>query len=169
MDTLVASQTIAAGNAVREYLTFAAAGQEYGIDILTVREIRGWTVENPLPNCPPSVRGVINLRGQVVPIYDLRIRLGAERSMPTATHVVIVVEAAAGFYGLLVDAVSDIVSVADSELQAVPETGMAAENAFLTALLARNERMVSLLNLDLLVGTRAVEVDAPPAAELVAA
>jgi purine-binding chemotaxis protein CheW len=94
---------------------------------------------------------VINLRGQVVPIYDLRIRLGAEASMPTATHVVIVVEAVAGFYGLLVDAVSDILSASDSELQPVPETGMAEEHAFLTALLARPDRMVSLLNLDLLV------------------
>lgn len=169
MDTLITTQAVTAGDAVCEYLTFAAAGQEYGIDILAVREIRGWTVENPLPNCPPSVRGVINLRGQVVPIYDLRIRLGAERSMPTATHVVIVVEAAAGFYGLLVDAVSDIMSVANHELQPVPQTGMAAENSFLTALLARNERMVSLLNLDLLVGARIAEIDAPLVAELVAA
>ncbi|MCW0232578.1 MAG: chemotaxis protein CheW [Ferrovibrio sp.] len=159
MDTLIASQAGTAGNAVCEYLTFAAAGQEYGIDILAVREIRGWTVENPLPNCPPSVRGVINLRGQVVPIYDLRIRLGAERSTPTATHVVIVVEAAAGFYGLLVDAVSDIMSVANGELQPVPQTGMAAENAFLTALLPRDTRMVSLLDLDLLVGGRAPEFE----------
>ncbi len=140
-----------AGATVREYLTFAVAGQDYGIDILAVREIRGWTLESPLPNCSAAVRGVINLRGQVVPIYDLRIRLGAEASVPTATHVVIVVEAVAGFYGLLVDAVSDILSASDGELQPVPETGMAEEHAFLTALLARPDRMVSLLNLDLLV------------------
>jgi purine-binding chemotaxis protein CheW len=164
MDTLITSQAASAGNAVCEYLTFAAAGQEYGIDILAVREIRGWTVENPLPNCPPSVRGVINLRGLVVPIYDLRIRLGAERSMPTATHVVIVVEAAAGFYGLLVDAVSDIMSVANGELQPVPQTGMAAENAFLTALLPRDTRMVALLDLDLLVGGREPELEEVPLA-----
>lgn len=152
----------ASGTAVREYLTFSAAGQEYGIDILSVREIRGWTAENPLPNSPPAVRGVINLRGQVVPIYDLRIRLGSEPSAPTATHVVIVVQSGAGFYGLLVDAVSDILSVADAELQPVPQTGMSAEDAVLTALLAREQRMVSLLDLDLLVGGRAAE-DVVPA------
>ncbi|WP_341909508.1 chemotaxis protein CheW [Ferrovibrio terrae] len=154
MGAVVASDGGMLSHAEREYLTFAAAGQEYGIDILAVREIRGWTVENPLPNCPPAVRGVINLRGQVVPIYDLRIRLGAERSSPTATHVVIVVEAAAGFYGLLVDAVSDILSATAGELQPVPQTGMEDENAFLTALLARESRMVSFLDLDILVGSR---------------
>lgn len=137
--------------AEREYLTLRAAGQEYGIDILSVREIRGWSLETPLPNSPVAVRGIINLRGQVVPIYDLRIRLGAEPSMPTATHVVIIVEAASGFYGLLVDSVSDILSLSGQELQAVPETGLSAKDAFLTALLPREERMVSLLDLDLLV------------------
>ncbi len=81
--------------------------------------------------------------------------------MPSATHVVIVVEAASGFYGLLVDAVSDILSVGDRELQPVPQTGMQAEDAFLTALLAREERMVSLLDLDLLVGGRVAVAETP--------
>lgn len=135
----------------QEYLTFNAAGQEYGVGILSVREIRGWSAETPLPNAPVAVRGIINLRGQVVPIYDLRIRLGAEPSTPTATHVVVIVEAASGFYGLLVDSVSDILSLAERELQDVPETGLSMEDAFITALLAREERMVSLLDLDLLV------------------
>lgn len=162
MDMPNATENTIAGNAVREYLTFTAAGQEYGIDILSVREIRGWTIETPLPNSPAAVRGIINLRGQVVPIYDLRIRLGAERSVPSAIHVVIVVEAASGFYGLLVDAVSDILSVADRELQPVPRTGMDGDHAFLTALLARDTRMVSLLDLDLLVGGReSMAVDMP--------
>jgi purine-binding chemotaxis protein CheW len=162
MDMPNATENTIAGNAVREYLTFTAAGQEYGIDILSVREIRGWTIETPLPNSPAAVRGIINLRGQVVPIYDLRIRLGAERSVPSAIHVVIVVEAVSGFYGLLVDAVSDILSVADRELQPVPRTGMDGDHAFLTALLARDTRMVSLLDLDLLVGGReSVAADIP--------
>lgn len=162
MDMPNAAENTIAGNAVREYLTFTAAEQEYGIDILSVREIRGWTIETPLPNSPAAVRGIINLRGQVVPIYDLRIRLGAERSVPSAIHVVIVVEAASGFYGLLVDAVSDILSVADRELQPVPRTGMDGDHAFLTALLARDTRMVSLLDLDLLVGGReSMAVDMP--------
>ena len=140
----------------REYLTFAIAGQDYGVEILSVREIRGWTRETPLPNTAGGVRGVVNLRGQVIPIFDLRIRLNAEATPPTASHVVIIVEARAGIYGLLVDAVSDIVSLDETDLQAVPETVADAEHGFLTALAARDERMVSLLDLDRLVEGRTV-------------
>lgn len=139
-----------------EYLTFAISGQDYGVDILSVREIRGWTKETPLPNAPTSVRGVVNLRGEVVPIFDLRIRLNADAPPPTANHVVIIVEARAGVYGLLVDAVSDIVSLDEAELQPVPDTVADAEHGFLTALAAREERMVSLLDLDRLVEGRTV-------------
>jgi len=144
----------------REYLTFAISGQDYGIDILSVREIRGWTRETPLPNAPASVRGIINLRGQVIPIFDLRIRLNAEATEPTAIHVVIVVEAKAGYYGLLVDAVSDIVSLEDGELQPVPATAMDTGSGFLTALAAREERMVSLIDLDRLVEGKTVDAAA---------
>jgi purine-binding chemotaxis protein CheW len=133
-----------------EYLTFAIAGQDYGVAILAVREIRGWTRETPLPNAPAGVRGIINLRGQVVPIFDLRVRLGAEATPPTATHVVIVVEAAAGQFGLLVDSVSDILMLDDGELKPVPPTATDG-NGLLTALAARDDRMVSLLDLDRLV------------------
>lgn len=141
-------------NMTHEFLTLTVAGQDYAIDILSVREIRGWVPETPLPNCPPTVRGVINLRGLVVPIYDLRARLGAERHNPSATNVVIVVEATNAQYGLLADAVSDIVSADGADLQPVPATGIAADNNFITALLTRAERMISVLDLDLLVTTR---------------
>jgi purine-binding chemotaxis protein CheW len=140
----------------REYLTFAIADQDYGVDILSVREIRGWTRETPLPNTAGGVRGVVNLRGQVIPIFDLRIRLNAAATPPTARPVVSIVEARAGIYGLLVDAVSDIVSLDEAELQPVPETVADTEHGFLTALAARNERMVSLLDLDRLVEARTV-------------
>lgn len=159
----------------REYLTFAISGQDYGIDILSVREIRGWTKETPLPNASTSVRGVVNLRGQVIPIFDLRIRLNADAPPPTANHVVIIVEAIAGQYGLLVDAVSDIVTLSDDELQPVPATVSESGHSFLTALAARDERMVSLLDLDRLVEGRAVQehasaaLDAPEAPLLDAA
>jgi purine-binding chemotaxis protein CheW len=160
MDEAIVDQTD------QEYLTFTAAGLEYGIGILSVREIRGWTPETPLPNSPSAVRGIINLRGQIVPIYDLRVRLGSNASSPSATHVVIVVEAASGFYGILVDAVSDILSVSLSELQPVPQTSMEAGQELLTSLLARDDRMVSLLDLDLLVRGR---VEMAPDIQLIAA
>ena len=154
----------------REYLTFAIAGQDYGVEILSVREIRGWTRETPLPNTAGGVRGVVNLRGQVIPIFDLRVRLNAEATPPTANHVVIIVEAHAGIYGLLVDSVSDIVSLDEAELQPVPETVADTEHGFVTALAARNERMVSLLDLDRLVEGRTVTaLNAPETALLDAA
>ena len=138
-------------NTTREYLTFKVGGEDYGIDLLSVTEIRGWSAERPLPNSPSHVRGVINLRGLVIPIYDLRIRLGAPADAPSVSHVVIVVQAAAGDFGLLVDSVSDILPVDDSERQPVPSTAVAAADNFLAALVARDERMISLIDLDRLV------------------
>lgn len=144
----VAGGEISASN---EYLTFGIDQQYYGIDILAVREIRAWTEVTNLPNTPDFVRGIINLRGTIVPIYDLRVRFGGGRTNPTRVHVVIVVEAVNGTFGLLVDSVSDILSIEQRDLQAVPETGMEADSQFLRALVAREERMVSILDLDRLV------------------
>jgi purine-binding chemotaxis protein CheW len=134
-----------------EYLTFAIDSQQYGVDILSVREIRAWTEVTNLPNTPDFVRGIINLRGTIVPIYDLRVRFGGGRTTPTRVHVVIVVVAANGTFGLLVDSVSDILSIDHRDLQTVPNTGMADDHQFLSALVAREERMVSILDLDRLV------------------
>lgn len=134
-----------------EYLTFAIDAQQYGVDILSVREIRAWTEVTNLPNTPDFVRGIINLRGTIVPIYDLRVRFGGGRTTPTRMHVVIVVVAANGTFGLLVDSVSDILSIDQRDLQGVPNTGMADNHQFLSALVAREERMVSILDLDRLV------------------
>ncbi|HEX6958582.1 MAG TPA: chemotaxis protein CheW [Ferrovibrio sp.] len=142
-----------------EYLTFAIDAQVYGIDILSVREIRAWTEVTNLPNTPDFVRGIINLRGTIVPIYDLRVRLGGGRTEPTRMHVVIVVEAANGTFGLLVDSVSDILSIEERDLQPVPQTDMSADYQFLSAIVAREERMVSIINLDRLVnGAAAAEM-----------
>jgi len=145
---------------IHEYLTFVVDGQDYGIDLLSVTEIRGWTAERPLPNSPSHVRGVINLRGQVIPIYDLRIRLGATAVPPNVNNVVIVVQAAAGDFGLLVDSVSDILPVGDNERQPVPSTAVSADDRFLAALVARETRMVSLIDLDQLV-TASASVETP--------
>lgn len=149
---------VAGGDAVsgsNEYLTFAIDKQYYGLDILSVREIRAWTEVTNLPNTPDFVRGIINLRGAVVPIFDLRVRLGGGRTTPSRMHVVIVVVAANGTFGLLVDSVSDILSIPHRDLQAVPETDMAADYRFLSALVARDERMVSIIDLDRLVNSGA--------------
>jgi purine-binding chemotaxis protein CheW len=154
--TVTNSQTAPAATALQaasgqEVLTFTIDDQYYGLDLLTVREIRAWTEVTSLPNTPDFVRGIINLRGTIVPIYDLRVRFGGGRTSTTPLHVVIVVEAANGTFGLLVDSVSDILSIEQRELQSVPETGVEADSRFLSALVARDERMVSILDLDRLV------------------
>ncbi len=138
-------------HSAKDYLTFAIDTQVYGIDILSVREIRAWTDVTNLPNTPEFVRGIINLRGTIVPIYDLRVRLGGGITKPTRMHVVIVVVAANGTFGLLVDSVSDILSIEDRELQGVPETDASSDYRFLAAIAAREERMVSIIDLDSLV------------------
>jgi purine-binding chemotaxis protein CheW len=140
-----------------EYLTFAIDSQQYGIDILSVREIRAWTEVTNLPNTPDFVRGILNLRGTIVPIYDLRVRFGGGRTTPTSMHVVIVVVAVNGTFGLLVDSVSDILSIDQRDLQSVPNTGMSDDHQFLSALVARDERMVSILDLDRLVNQSTAE------------
>ncbi len=138
-------------HSAQDYLTFAIDAQVYGIDILSVREIRAWTDVTNLPNTPEFVRGIINLRGTIVPIYDLRVRLGGGVTKPTRMHVVIVVVAANGTFGLLVDSVSDILSIEDRDLQPVPETDAASDYRFLAAIVANDERMVSIIDMDKLV------------------
>jgi len=109
----------------QEVLTFTIGDQNYGLDLLSVREIRAWTDVTPLPNTPPFVRGVINLRGAVVPIFDLRVRLGGGITQATSANVVIVVEIGSESVGLLVDTVSDILALDASALQPVPAVHVA--------------------------------------------
>jgi purine-binding chemotaxis protein CheW len=138
--------TARAGLSSQEILTFTIGNEYYGLDLLTVREIRAWTEVTPLPNTPPFVRGVINLRGAVVPIFDLRVRLGAGAAEPTSANVVIVVEIGDQFCGLLVDTVSDILALADDALQPVPATATDADHNFLSALATHEDRMVALID-----------------------
>lgn len=132
----------------QEVLTFTIDAQSYGLDLLSVREIRAWTDVTPLPNTPPFVRGVINLRGAVVPIFDLRVRLGGGETQPTSANVVIVVEIGTESCGLLVDTVSDILALDGDALQPVPATAADAEHNFLSALATHEDRMVALIDVN---------------------
>ena len=107
-------------NAAREYITFRIGDQFYCIDIMSVREIRGWTPATTLPRAPGYVRGVINLRGVVLPIIDLADRLGFPPTEPTARHVIIVAQTGKHVVGLLVDAVSDIINMPADKVQPTP-------------------------------------------------
>jgi len=130
-----------------ELLTFQVGGQEYAIDIMSVREIRGWTKATPLPHAPNFVRGVINLRGTVLTIVDLADRLGMGPTEPSERNVIIVVHTGKETVGLLVDAVSDILAINKSELQSPPEMSADNEQSYVSALMIANERMIRILAL----------------------
>ena len=133
--------------ALRELISFKVGGQEYCVDIMSVREIRGWTPATPLPSAPPYVRGVINLRGAVLPVVDMAARLGLPASTPTERHVIVVVWLAGQLVGLLVDAVCDILAVRPEALQPTPELASGEVQTFVEAILNVDERMIGLVNL----------------------
>jgi purine-binding chemotaxis protein CheW len=131
-----------------ELMAFRIGAQEFCIDIVSVREIRGWTPATALPHSPQFVRGVINLRGAVLPIVDLSARLGLESVDPSSRHVIIVAQVGRQIVGLLVDAVSEILTVPDGTVQPTPNVASEMAKTFVRGVLALNGRMISLVALD---------------------
>ncbi|MCE5232578.1 MAG: chemotaxis protein CheW [Mizugakiibacter sp.] len=140
------------GQAGAQSLTFNLAGEEYGVDILAVREIRGWSRVTRVPQAPDFILGVLNLRGAIVPIMDLRLRFGLPREEYTATTVTIVVALNGRHFGMVVDAVSDVLDVRVDEIKPVPDFGAAVDTEYLKGLVAVGERMVMLLDVERLLG-----------------
>lgn len=140
-----------------QHLTFALSGEEYGVDILAVREIRGWSKVTRIPRTPPYVLGVLNLRGAIVPIMDLRLRFGLEREEYTATTVTIVVAVGERLFGMVVDGVSDVLETTADDVKAVPDLGAAVDTRYLKGLATRDERMVMLLDVEKLMRPEDVE------------
>ena len=133
---------------VRQFISFTIGGEEYGVNIMSIREIKGWTATTILPNTPPYMRGVMNLRGAIVPIFDLRVRFGRGLTEATARHVIIIVAVKDRVVGLLVDAVADILTISISDIQPIPELEHKLEATFLGGLVAVEGRMVALLELE---------------------
>lgn len=136
----------------RELLTFKLADEEYALDIMSVREIRGWTRTTPMPHAPAYMRGVINLRGTVLPVLDLAARLGLPPIETTPRNVIIVVHDQDSTTGLLVDAVSDIVTLSDDDLQPPPEVQSASGLRSICALSLKDDRMIRILALTSVLG-----------------
>ena len=132
---------------LRELISFRVGEQRYCVDIMDVREIRGWTPATPLPHAPEFMRGVINLRGAVLPIIDLAARFRLGPSTPTSRHVVIVVAIDDKLVGLLVDAVCDILSAGPEQMQATPDMMGQDVQEFVEALLTVDDRMIGLVRL----------------------
>ncbi len=141
------SEVITTGSRL-ELISFRVGDQEFCVDIMAVREIRGWTPATPLPHTPGYVRGVINLRGAVLPILDLGARLGLGAAEPSARHVIIVTRVGGRTIGMLVDAVSDILTVTDEVIQPTPDVACDTVRAFVKGVLAIDGRMISLIALD---------------------
>lgn len=134
-----------------ELLTFKIADQEYSLDIMSVREIRGWTRTTPLPHAPSYMKGVINLRGTVLPVMDLSERLGLKPQEQTDRNVIIVVNHDDVMTGLLVDAVSDIIALTTDDLQPPPEMQAGTTPNVVNSLTLIDERMIRVLDLSSIV------------------
>lgn len=133
---------------LQQFITFTVLGQEYGIDIMSIREIKGWTETTSLPNSPRYMRGVINLRGTVVPIMDLRARFNMGETETSKNHVVMIVTIGSRLMGILVDSVSDILTVDKNEIRAVPDVEGSHHGDILSGLVSLENRMVALLILE---------------------
>ncbi len=128
-----------------ELISFEIGGQEYCIDVRSVREIRGWTPTTPMPQTPDYILGVINLRGTVMPVLDLRCRLGLGKTEPSSRHVIVVIQHDARMAGVLVDGVQETFQLAASLLQPPPAMDSDANNPFVDAIIPLEGRMLSRL------------------------
>lgn len=145
-----------------QFLTFMLAGEEYGVDILRVQEIKGWDSATPIPNVPEFIRGVINLRGTIVPIVDLRRRFLLETIEYGKTTVVVVLkvrgERGERTMGFVVDAVSDVYNVAKDQLRPPPDFGATVSTEFVKGLATIDTKMVILLDIDRLIDAGAEQL-----------
>lgn len=131
---------------MRKIVTFRVGSRTFGIDVDTVREIKGWHPATPLPHVPPHVRGVINLRGMILAVYDLRARIGLGVTAATPAHVILVVDVHERLAGLLVDGVSDIIDIQTAAVRPPPDVQTCDQ--MLSGVVIVGEEVVSLLALD---------------------
>ncbi len=135
-----------------QYLTFVLADEHYGVDILRVQEIKGWAPVTRIPNTPEYLRGVLNLRGTIVPIIDMRMRFDLENAEYTALTVIIVLsvrtEDGERIIGVVVDSVSDVLNVRQEEIKPTPDFGSGIDTDFLDGLATAGDNMVMLLDVD---------------------
>ena len=141
------SKTEGAAAEQMQFISFAISDDQYGVDIMAVREIKGWSDVTALPKQPDYVRGVLNLRGAIVPIVDLRCRFGQGKTEATALHVVIIVQIASRLVGLLADRVLDIVTLEGGQMQPVPKAAGGQSAAFIAGLATLDSGMLALIDL----------------------
>lgn len=131
-----------------QYLTFTLGEEQYGVDILRVQEIKGYAAVTRIPNTPEHIKGVLNLRGTIVPIVDLRTKFGMERVEATMFTVIVVVVVRDRIMGLVVDAVSDVLNIAARETQPSPDFGSRVDTSFIHGIGRSGDRLITLLDID---------------------
>jgi len=143
--------------ATQQVLTFELGNETYGFEILRVREIRGWTAVTKIPRAPPHVLGILNLRGSIVPVMDLRMRFALEHAQYTDLTVIIVLtvnsQDGPRDVGVVVDGVADVVDVYAGDIKPAPDLGARRATDYILGLVPAGERMTVLLNIDRLIGT----------------
>ena len=134
--------------ATREVLVFVLGKEEYGVDILKVQEIRGYEKVTPLPAAPEYLKGVVNLRGIIVPVIDLRVKFGVSNPTYDSLTVVVILRIAARVIGVVVDAVSDVIRLAPGDVKAAPHLGSLVDSSYLEGLATQDERMILLVDIE---------------------
>lgn len=144
--------------AASEFLTFVLGSEEYGIDILRVQEIRGYDAVTKIANAPAFIKGVINLRGAIVPIVDMRLRFNLERVDYNEFTVVIILNVLQRTIGIVVDGVSDVIALQPSEIKPPPEFSSTFDTQYLMGLGTAGERMLILVDIEKLLGSKELEL-----------
>lgn len=135
----------------QEFLTFTLGDEEYGVDILKVQEIRGYDTVTALPDAPEFIKGVINLRGTIVPILDLRLKFNLSKAEYNEFTVMIILNVADRVVGIVVDGVSDVIDLPESAIRPAPEIGGSIEDQYITGIGTVDERMLILLDIERLI------------------
>lgn len=144
-------RSVLVGN--KEFLTFRLGAEEYGIDILKVQEIRGYEQPTRIANAPEFIKGVINLRGTIVPIVDMRIKFGCEKADYNAFTVVIILNVASRVVGMVVDSVSDVLELTSEHIRSAPELSSMIDASYILGLGAIGERMLILVEIERLMSS----------------
>ena len=135
-----------------QFLTFALGDEEYGVEILKVQEIRGYSAVTPIPNTPSYIKGVMNLRGTIIPVVDLRSKLSMQEAEYNQFTVIIVVNVGTKVMGLIVDGVSDVLNIPKDDIQAAPDFGAEVDARFINGMAKAGDKLVVLLDIDRVLG-----------------
>lgn len=147
-----------------QFLTFQLGEELYGVDILRVQEIKGYTAVTRIPNTPPHIKGVLNLRGTIVPIVELRTKFGMPTIDYTMFTVIVVVVVREKIMGLVVDAVSDVLNIDKKDIQPAPQFGAKVDVSFLNGIGKSGDKLVALLDMDRLLSDSDLQDSAGAAA-----